>query len=99
MLYASATQRRTDDAMNSYLPSRTFALHERDRSESFSSLEDDLANDPSIQEALVELRERQVLEQYYAASRVLKEHIRGGAFIVKAASISPVSKTVKVKTL
>ena len=92
------SQRRTE-AMNSYLlPSLPRPPHGVDRSETFSTLDDDMASHTLHQEALIELRERQVLEQYYAASRVLKDNIRGGSFIL-AASLSPVRATPKVKTL
>lgn len=52
---------------------------------------------PGALEDLRERREQLALEQYYEASRILRMHLRGGSYIVRAASISPT--TLKVKTL
>jgi hypothetical protein len=84
--------------MNSYLPPPPFPVHESHLSTRYSSKDDVMATShSSLPEAWVEFRERQILEQYYEMSRILKD-VRGGNFLVKSATTSPVQK-IKVKTL
>ena len=67
------------------------------RSDSSSLMEDGVAM--RHREAYMELRERQILDQYYETSRVLKNHLRGGSYIAQATAMSPISTRIKVKTL
>ncbi|GKY97818.1 hypothetical protein MPSEU_000739900 [Mayamaea pseudoterrestris] len=92
--------------MNEYLQHpTTLPAHDATQRLAFQSsidVDDDMSSMSelhSLREAWIEFRERQILEQYYATSQVLKHHVRGGSFIAKAAGLSPTKAAIKVKTL